>query len=139
MKKIISIAMLLILASSVEAKTLVLDYADFGPQVLAHETIGFQWFQWNTQGPDSPNAPNDPIKVVVYWDESINPVQQQYPVDQKSKKDYRYRKADDALSYLKKVLQEHPELEHIKKIKAAIEKAKTTAEPTAAASASRGQ
>ena len=81
-----------------EQRISVLDYKDFGPQVIASEVIGAEWWQWQSHG-DSRPAQYD-IKVIVYRDIAFDEVQECYPVDQKNKKDYRYLEYNKALSYL---------------------------------------
>ncbi len=43
----------------------IFEYEDFGPQVMAWEEIGMQWWQWDNHGDDDPKSKYD-IKVVVY-------------------------------------------------------------------------
>ena len=88
------------------AKSAVFDYADFGPQVLAYETIGYQWYQWNSTGGDDPND-IDTIKVVVYWDEQLAAIKDKYPVEPRNKKDYRYLSYESAMKYLNSTIAEY--------------------------------
>lgn len=49
------------------AKLLVLNYEDFGPQVIAYKLIGYEFYQWNHNGSSDPKE-KDVIFVVVYRD-----------------------------------------------------------------------
>jgi hypothetical protein len=88
-------------------ESLVFDYDDFGPQAIAYEAIGFQWFQWNAHGDPDPRK-TDPIKVVVYWDEPLRKVKKAYPVEPRDKKDFRYLSYERALSHLRRAIDELP-------------------------------
>lgn len=70
-----------------KAQMIVVSYAEFGPQVMAHELIGNEWYQWNTQGPDDPNTFDD-VKVVIYRNMSLEDVKRKYPVNEKKKEDF---------------------------------------------------
>ena len=96
------------------AESAVFDYDDFGPQVLAYQTIGYQWYQWNRTGGSDPND-IDPIKVVVYWDEPLGAIKNKYPVEPRKKKDYRYLSYDAAMQYLDSTLSEFPEYTNLAK------------------------
>ena len=130
--KISSALLLLCTYTLCDGRTLVLDSDDFGPQALAYETIGFQWFQWNSQGPDKPQD-KDSIKVVVYWDEPLKKVQQAYPVDPRKKQDFRYLAYDKALAYLDRSIREAPDAIHLKKTRAKLIEGRKNAESGAAA------
>ena len=86
------------------SNTIVLDYYDFGPQVMSYELIGLGKYQWNSQGPDDPNE-NDDVKVVVYRNISLNEVEKMYPVIER-KQDYRYLEYKSALNLLKQYEQD---------------------------------
>jgi len=58
---------------------LLFDYDDFGPQAMAWETIGMQWWQWDNHGDSDPNSIYN-IKVVVYRDISLQEIQSIFPV-----------------------------------------------------------
>ncbi len=90
------------------AESAVFDYNDFGPQVLAYETIGYQWYQWNSSGGSDPND-IDTIKVVVYWDEPLDTIKEKYPVEPRRKKDYRYLSYEAAMKYLYSTIAEYPD------------------------------
>ena len=78
----------------------VFDYEDFGPQSMAWEKIGMQWWQWDSQGVSSdPNYKYD-IKVVVYRGMPFTQIEALYPVKKGNNKDFRYFAYDDAIRYL---------------------------------------
>jgi hypothetical protein len=80
-------------------RTMVLKYGRFGPQVLAHELIGFEWHQWNPCGHPDPRHIDD-IRVVVYRDIGLEEVKRLYPVVKDLRQDYRHVHYDKALEYL---------------------------------------
>ena len=80
-------------------RTLVLNYSDFGPQAVAYQTIGFEWYQWNTQGHDNPKQ-HDNVRVVVYDGLQLKQVQQAFPVVENILQDYRYLSLQQAMLYL---------------------------------------
>lgn len=84
---------------------IVLDYEDFGPQAIANEVIGSEWWQWQSHG-DSRPAEYD-IKVIVYRYVDFDNVKKQYPVDPEQKKDFRYLEYKNALSYLDEKINEN--------------------------------
>ncbi len=88
----------------VGARELVFPYEAFGPQILAEKVIGKEWWQWESEGGDI--RVKYPIKVVVYWNESIDKIRSRYPIDSKMKKDYRYLEYDAAMSYLQNAIGE---------------------------------
>jgi hypothetical protein len=93
--------------------TLVLRYADFGPQVEAHELLGDEVYSWIGQRcADDPETghrtchveqddPNDEfdVRVVVYHHRSLAEVRAQYPTVP-NHSEYRYVELSDALDYL---------------------------------------
>lgn len=81
-----------------------MDYVDFGPQVIAHEIIGMEWWQWQDQGDPSPRE--YAIKVVVYKDASEAEVKQEFPVNPGKQIDYRYLEYLRALEYLDEKINE---------------------------------
>jgi hypothetical protein len=87
------------------ATFLVLDYGDFGPQVIASEVIGMQWWQWQSTGDPRPREYD--IKVVVYRDRTLEQAKESYPVDPARQQDYRYVEYTNALEYLDRVIQEN--------------------------------
>jgi len=83
-------------------RTLVLPYQAFGPQVLAHELIGFEWYQWNSHGSSNPLQYDD-VRVVVYRNIPLSQVKKQFPVI-RERHDYRYLSYHDALAYCNQLL-----------------------------------
>ena len=84
---------------------LVLDYEDFGPQAMAWETFGMQWWQWDNIGDSDPNFKYD-IKVVVYRDIPLMKIQLLFPVNSEKRKDFRYIDYSEAIKYLDKNIKE---------------------------------
>lgn len=91
-----------------ERQTMILSYSCFGPQALAYELIGFQWYQWNPCGHPDPKH-IDTIWVVVYKDISIEEVKKLYPVVEDLRQDYRYVNYDEAMQYLDRHINEFKE------------------------------
>lgn len=78
----------------------IFEYEDFGPQAMAWEEIGMQWWQWDTHGMSSdPNYKYD-IKVVVYQGIPLEQIKKKFPVNKSKKKDFRYFEYHDAITYL---------------------------------------
>ena len=90
-------------------RTMVLHYGLFGPQVLAHELIGFEWHQWNSCGHPDPRHIDD-IRVVVYRDIGLEEVKKLYPVVEDLRQDYRYVHYDKAVEYLDGHVKEFEEI-----------------------------
>lgn len=86
------------------ANTLILKYEDFGPQVIAQEVLGMEWWQWNDHGDSRPKKYN--ILVVVYKNIDLDSVSKLYPVNMESEHDYRYLEHDIAMQYLKDRIRE---------------------------------
>jgi len=86
-------------------KTLILSYDDFGPQILAYEFLGFQWWQWDNHGDSDPRTKYD-IRVAIYKDVSLEIVKNKYPVNRNNKLDFRYVTYDECLEYLDKIMTE---------------------------------
>ena len=76
----------------------VFDYEDFGPQSMAWEKIGMQWWQWDSQGISSNPIYEYDIKVVVYREMPLAQLKALYPVEKVKKKDFRYFAYDDAIN-----------------------------------------
>jgi hypothetical protein len=114
MKKYLYLIVLAIIlmfsCSDGDEQILILKYDDFGPQAIAWETLGMQWWQWDNHGDSDPNAVYD-IKIVVYRDIPLRDVKERFPVVQKTKQDYRYIKYNAALRYLDKNILNHKEIE----------------------------
>jgi hypothetical protein len=87
------------------ANALVLDYSDFGPQAMAYELIGFQWWQWEKPCCSEPDTIYN-IKVVVYKDIPLNEAQALFPVNPEQQQDYRYLEYSKALTYLNQHIQD---------------------------------
>ncbi len=85
-------------ANQVKQNTIILDYSDFGPQVIAGEVVGMEWWQWQSHGEPRPAAYD--IKIVVFQDIPLMDVKKLYPVNPEMKKDYRYLKYEKALNFL---------------------------------------
>jgi hypothetical protein len=67
---------------------IVLDYKNFGPQEIAEELIGPNYWQWDNGHYSQPQ--NFDIKVVVYRDMALDKVKEMFPIDEQNEKDYRY-------------------------------------------------
>lgn len=101
-----------------KTEALVLSYGEIGPSVLVYELIGNEWYQWNKHGDSDPNS-IDNVEVVVYRNISLEAVKKLYPVNEKTKSDYRYLEYKTALDYLN----EHEDeeyLEHLRTTKKKI-------------------
>lgn len=85
-------------------------YGDFGPQAMAHELLGMEWYQWQPHGDPDPNS-TDRVQVIVYDDMTLAKVRKLYPVDQLKKLDYRYVQIDRAREFLREKIAELDELE----------------------------
>ncbi|VAW43948.1 hypothetical protein MNBD_GAMMA02-1437 [hydrothermal vent metagenome] len=117
---------IIILLSSCVAKKnqIVLDYTDFGPQVLSYETLGFGWYEWNSHG----SKEKDNIKIVIYKNKKSLPLNQYKDSKNSPVVDYRLISYQTALEYLNQNIQnlsqtnEFPEiLERLKLTKKKIE------------------
>ncbi len=82
----------------------VLSYEDFGPQAMAHEALGMQWWQWQKHG-DSRPAEYD-IKIAVYQGNE-DEVKRLYPVVEHKTQDYRYITYQNAINYLESAIDEN--------------------------------
>lgn len=82
-----------------------MEYSDFGPQVVAHEAIGMEWWSWDSNGGDDAKKACS-IKVVVYWGQSLESTKIKYPVNKAVLHDYRYIEYDSAVRYLKSAIKE---------------------------------
>jgi hypothetical protein len=93
--------------------TLVLPYAAFGPQVLAHEILGMEWYQWDPHGDSDPKTTYD-VRVVVRLGVSESEAKRRYPVQKAEGCDYRYVTEKAALEFLartrKEIAADSPEL-----------------------------
>jgi hypothetical protein len=93
-----------------EKQILILSYDDFGPQALAWETFGMQWWQWDNHAGSDPNTKYD-IRIVIYRDVPLHEVKARFPVVQETKQDYRYIEFNAALRYLDNSILDHEEIE----------------------------
>ena len=84
-----------------KANTVSLDYRAFGPQALAYEIIGNEWWQWQEGGGDAPSQSFD-IKVIVYRDTSAEELRERFPLIKEKFMDPRYLRYEDAIAYLDK-------------------------------------
>jgi len=94
--------------------TLVLAYQDFGPQVMAYELIGMEWWQWEGGGSWEPGDRFD-VRVVVYRGLTLAAVQAEYPTV-KGHADYRYVSYEDAMEHFERSMAEiegDPSLEQL--------------------------
>jgi hypothetical protein len=82
-------------------KIVFLECSDFGPQALAYQLIGFEWYQWDSQGYEDPNYRYN-IRIVVYDDpRGLDRIKTQYPTVN-GKTDYRYVARSEAIAHLKR-------------------------------------
>jgi len=109
MKKRLVLSIILLLTSCVtstpRSNSLILEYSDFGPQVIASKIIGMEWWQWNNHGESRPRDYN--IKVVVYNDVSLKDIEEKYPINANKDIDYRYVAYRDAIAYLDEKIKEN--------------------------------
>ncbi len=106
-----------------QSKTVLLQYEDFGPQVMSYQYIGMRWYQWDSGGGDDPNRTFD-IRVVVYRNIALNEVEKMYPVI-KQKQDYRYLEYKAALELVDKY-ESDPSWDELPSTKAAKDRALLT-------------
>lgn len=92
-------------SNSINQNALVLSYSDFGPQVIASEIIGMEWWQWQSHGESRPTKYD--IKVVIYNKIDIADIKKLYPVIEKQNQDYRYIEKSTALKYLDEKIKEN--------------------------------
>lgn len=90
---------LLSCASNLFPTTVVLSYADFGPQAASWELIGKEWPQCQNIG-DCDGAETCEIRVVVYRGIKRVDVQKKFPSDRALNRDYRYVEYNQAIAYL---------------------------------------
>ena len=82
----------------------VLAYDDFGPQVLAGELLGPEWWQWEAGGSWALDDRFD-VRVVVYRGMTLAEAQAEYPTVE-GRADYRHVSYDDAMAFLERALVE---------------------------------
>ncbi|MFV1985132.1 MAG: hypothetical protein ACC657_16405 [Thiohalomonadales bacterium] len=98
-----------------ENNTIVLNYNDFGPQVISNHVLGMGWWQWQNHGASRPKLYD--IKVVVYRNIELHKIKKTYPIDPIAKKDYRYFRYSDAIKYLNKHIKDNVMEELTKQLK----------------------
>lgn len=101
--------------SAIRNNSIILDYSDFGPQVIANQVIGMEWWQWQPHGDSRPK--NYDIKVVVYKEVSLTDIKAAYPVDIGKEKDFRYIEYDKAISFLDEMIADNVMDEVTKKLR----------------------
>ena len=87
------------------SRVAVFEYADFGPQAASWQVLGFEWWQWMPHGDSNPATRYD-VKVVVYKDVDLAAVQDLYPLDTGSNRDFRYVAYQKAVDYLERAIAE---------------------------------
>lgn len=80
--------------------TLVLAYDDFGPQAMAFELLGMEWWQWEGGGSWEPGDRFE-VRVVVYRGVAPEAVRAEYPTIE-GRADHRIVSYDEALAYLER-------------------------------------
>ena len=83
----------------------IFDYEDFGPQAMAWEKIGMQWWQWDNHGDSDPDSKYD-IKVVIYKGIQLGQIKKLFPLDKSQNKDFRYLEYHDSMKYLNDKIEE---------------------------------
>lgn len=81
-----------------DKQTVVFKYTDFGPQAMAYELIGFNWYQWDCSGCGDVREQHD-IRVVVYRNINLSKVKELYPIII-GKVDYRYVEYNESINFL---------------------------------------
>lgn len=84
--------------------TLVLDYDDFGPQGMAYELLGMEWWQWEAGGSWEMGDRFD-VRVVIYRGITEPEVATEYPTVV-GHADYRYVSYDEAMAYFEENIAE---------------------------------
>ncbi len=95
--------------STSRAGEIVLPYSAFGPQVAAWELIGMQCWQWEPHGDGTGIVP--PIKVVVFWDQSLEETAKRHPVNQEKLRDFRYVEYSKAIEHMANLIKDFKEAE----------------------------
>ena len=104
MKTILATCLLFLGASASQAGEVILPYPAFGPQVVANEQIGMEWWQWESHGDSRPRE--YPIKVVVFWDQTVEETAKRHPVDQGRLQDFRYVEYSRAIEHMARIVRE---------------------------------
>ena len=108
MLRLTFISWLILLSScmtNLKSNTVLLDYEEFGPPVVANEILGMDWWQWQEFGDSRPRKYD--IKVVVYKNISLDQVKEWYPIEPDKEKDFRYLEYGKALNYLDKLIKDN--------------------------------
>jgi len=84
-------------------RALVLDYADFGPQVMAEPLLGDEWYVWTRPGDLAPDDRFD-VRVVVYQGDRAA-IERAYPTVP-GRSDYRLVARSEAVRFLDRQLAE---------------------------------
>lgn len=87
------------LKDSAEAQSMVFAYSDFGPQMIACELLGMEYYEWDPPMEDDPYHKYN-IKVVVYEHVTLDEVRRAFPTV-KGKVDYRYVERRRAITHVK--------------------------------------
>lgn len=77
----------------------LMKYHDFGPQSVAGDLLGKDWYRWDYAGYASPDYKPD-IDVAIYRNIPLEAAQQRYPVLQ-GKRDVRYVEYQRAVDFLR--------------------------------------
>lgn len=84
-----------------KARYTIFKYEDFGPQAMAYELIGMQWWQG-----DGPAPAVYDIKVVIHRGLALDGIKERYPVTREAATDYRYVTYNDAIAFLDRHIEE---------------------------------
>jgi hypothetical protein len=93
-----------LLISASDAADHVVPYEAFGPQAIAHKLIGMEWWQWDSHGDSRPRK--YPIKVVIYWGQSLEATKRRFPVDRSKEQDFRYVEYSAAVNHMQNAIKE---------------------------------
>lgn len=104
-----------------QQEVVLLDYNDFGPQIIARKIIGMEWWQWQDHGDSDPAAAYS-VNVAVYRDIPLAEVEQKYPVEPEQRKDFRYLEYQHALRFLDEKIAENIQENVTKQLKATRKK-----------------
>lgn len=102
MKKLLAPCLLIFSSAIGWTSELILPYSAFGPQVAAYELIGMEWWQWDPHGDGSDR--DYPIKVVVFWDQTLVKTMKKHPVDEAKQQDFRYVKYSKAIEHMERTI-----------------------------------
>ena len=111
-------------STAAQVADIVLPYGVFGPPSAVYELIGWNWWQWNQWNPDDPSR-EYPIKVVVYWNQTLEQIKKKYPVDEAKEQDYRYVEYTAVVPYLEKTIKEIKDVGELDFLASALERTLT--------------